>query len=488
MSQMRNAPYYPNLHHQMAVNTTCVPDMAYTPYSYTPNDLQSTPFRWRPSVYPQRPDNYRPTYGQPFRHAMATQQHAIGGAIWMPQTDSGDTKSQYPPTRHSESRTYQQQSELQTHPSSFFDEQMEYRPEQSALFNPLASRASYNGSLPRLNNSVSPFGTSHAQPAMTDARFINKRDEGPSTLQIVTHVDTAQYQPVLPGDWGTASIECGLDGDDDDALSPTSTTATSHGPYTPIGSDGDVGFPEPVLRRISQDLSSSFGSTGEGMFGTMHRSFDIPPSGFVPTVSNPMTLGASSLSLQYGHHEDTRYAGLPFVKENVNGYPANDRLRDSRSLMDHVSFRDLDGLPSNIPLSQIKREPRVSLRCKSIGEISQPAAKDDQNADNEPSSRSNRDKYLLDMREKGFTYRDIKRQGRFHEAESTLRGRVRVLTKDKSERVRKPEWSENDVGCRPRRWLKRLFAELTFTADPTASACSFSAQEAPGRWGLRTPP
>ena len=60
--------------------------------------------------------------------------------------------------------------------------------------------------------------------------------------------------------------------------------------------------------------------------------------------------------------------------------------------------------------------------------------------------RERRDQYLLDRREEGYTYKDIKVMGNFSEAESTLRGRVRVLTKDRSERVRRPVWTESDVG------------------------------------------
>lgn len=56
-----------------------------------------------------------------------------------------------------------------------------------------------------------------------------------------------------------------------------------------------------------------------------------------------------------------------------------------------------------------------------------------------------RDKMLIDMRNKGHSYKDIKRAGHFKEAESTLRGRLRTLTKEKSERVRKPKWNGRDV-------------------------------------------
>ena len=44
-----------------------------------------------------------------------------------------------------------------------------------------------------------------------------------------------------------------------------------------------------------------------------------------------------------------------------------------------------------------------------------------------------------------MTYREIRKQGNFKEAESTLRGRYRTLTKCKEARVRKPEWQEKDV-------------------------------------------
>lgn len=62
--------------------------------------------------------------------------------------------------------------------------------------------------------------------------------------------------------------------------------------------------------------------------------------------------------------------------------------------------------------------------------------------------RLTRDAFLLEHRRAGISYKEIKRRGRFREAESTLRGRVRVLTKEKWQRVRKPEWFDDDV-CPP---------------------------------------
>jgi hypothetical protein len=59
--------------------------------------------------------------------------------------------------------------------------------------------------------------------------------------------------------------------------------------------------------------------------------------------------------------------------------------------------------------------------------------------------RNLQNQFLIESKRRGMTYKEIRRQGGFIEAESTLRGRYRTLTKSKEARVRRPEWSENDV-------------------------------------------
>ncbi|KAL2009949.1 hypothetical protein VTN00DRAFT_5756 [Thermoascus crustaceus] len=62
------------------------------------------------------------------------------------------------------------------------------------------------------------------------------------------------------------------------------------------------------------------------------------------------------------------------------------------------------------------------------------------------SQRSHsRDAFLIQCKRRGMSYKDIKKIGGFEEAESTLRGRFRTLTKRKEQRVRKPQWQEKDV-------------------------------------------
>ena len=65
-----------------------------------------------------------------------------------------------------------------------------------------------------------------------------------------------------------------------------------------------------------------------------------------------------------------------------------------------------------------------------------------------PCSKSRnrlRDEYLVRSKLAGMSYKEIRTTGNFTEAESTLRGRFRTLTKRKEQRVRKPQWLEKDV-------------------------------------------
>ncbi|WPJ63269.1 hypothetical protein SMAC4_09386 [Sordaria macrospora] len=59
--------------------------------------------------------------------------------------------------------------------------------------------------------------------------------------------------------------------------------------------------------------------------------------------------------------------------------------------------------------------------------------------------RAEQDALLVRLRKQGKSYKQIAQIGRFTEAESTLRGRYRTLTKSREERVRKPEWTDKDV-------------------------------------------
>jgi hypothetical protein len=67
--------------------------------------------------------------------------------------------------------------------------------------------------------------------------------------------------------------------------------------------------------------------------------------------------------------------------------------------------------------------------------------------DSKAAERDRENQLLVQWKREGMSYKDIKAKGRFKDAESTLRGRYRGLTKKKEERLRKPEWQDRDVGC-----------------------------------------
>lgn len=85
--------------------------------------------------------------------------------------------------------------------------------------------------------------------------------------------------------------------------------------------------------------------------------------------------------------------------------------------------------------------PSGSRRSLRLGEI----------AKNSTAKRTPRDfvkeqnLLLLHWRSQGISYKTIKERLGIDEAESTLRGRLRTLTKPKNERLRRPQWTEKDV-------------------------------------------
>ncbi|PWY71053.1 hypothetical protein BO94DRAFT_526315 [Aspergillus sclerotioniger CBS 115572] len=85
--------------------------------------------------------------------------------------------------------------------------------------------------------------------------------------------------------------------------------------------------------------------------------------------------------------------------------------------------------------------------------------------------RETRNAFLVDCKLRGLSYKDIKRIGGFEEAESTLRGRFRMLTKSKEQRVRKPQWHERDI---------RLLCEAVVV-------CSETRKQAKGHYAFCRP-
>ncbi|KAF2966647.1 hypothetical protein GQX73_g6899 [Xylaria multiplex] len=174
----------------------------------------------------------------------------------------------------------------------------------------------------------------------------------------------------------------------------------------------------------------------------------------IPTTSGDSDLGTSA----WDQHE-TRNA-LPTKH-------SNHKARKQLPTKPTKSQRALSPLPPPPPSLSL-REPVASKRKKPTParpnpkghhaiEIDDPV--EDQ-VEEVPSSsadieREAKNRFLVDSKLAGMTYREIRRQGGFTEAESTLRGRFRTLTKNKEQRVRKPEWQDKDI-----RLLKKAVRKL----------------------------
>jgi hypothetical protein len=99
--------------------------------------------------------------------------------------------------------------------------------------------------------------------------------------------------------------------------------------------------------------------------------------------------------------------------------------------------------PDQKPASSLS--PSFSASSNEEGRSPQQSGEEQGSVESGVHYSNNRDAFLIDCKRRGLSYKDIKRLGGFKEAESTLRGRYRTLTKSKDQRVRKPRWQDQDV-------------------------------------------
>ncbi|KAK8074632.1 hypothetical protein PG997_009295 [Apiospora hydei] len=120
--------------------------------------------------------------------------------------------------------------------------------------------------------------------------------------------------------------------------------------------------------------------------------------------------------------------------------------------------------PGSLASPTVKTSLKTGLAHRSkLPKDKQPEAEEsDSEVIRANAERAKKDEFLVQSKRAGMTYREIRRKGNFTEAESTLRGRYRTLTKDKNARVRKPEFLDNDVLL-----LKKAVHELAKGDSPT---------------------
>ncbi len=222
--------------------------------------------------------------------------------------------------------------------------------------------------------------------------------------------------------------------------------------------------PKVLTLNVSSNISSSSGSSQEGMMelsgpdsvasssdessdhsGTetlaivenatrSNRQRQILPD----SVPNSCRIVPLLPSNDFGSHESTKKRSTKVLKSGDNS-----RRKSSTTPNSTPSTRNSSSWRAGVATPRPKKlEPKPVTPEPESSRTSLPQSSATAQATHH---RDAKDDFLVRSKLAGMSYKEIRRQGKFSEAESTLRGRFRTLTKHKAARVRKPEWDENDV-------------------------------------------
>ncbi|KAI0455334.1 hypothetical protein F5B21DRAFT_514039 [Xylaria acuta] len=194
---------------------------------------------------------------------------------------------------------------------------------------------------------------------------------------------------------------------------PTSSSESVQTGITATGSDSDLGASAWDQHEVHNVLPSKHSNhkTRKELPTKPTKSRLASTTSLLPRQSATSKGKSKAHARQYG-----RQSPLRCLTE-----PASPRVIPKQ----HSTTAEIDGLVGTVPSSSADAE------------------------------RDAKNRFLVESKLAGMTYREIRRQGGFTEAESTLRGRFRTLTKNKDQRVRKPEWQEKDI-----RLLKKAVRKL----------------------------
>lgn len=286
---------------------------------------------------------------------------------------------------------------------------------------------------------------------------------------LAVKVNTSDYDLVQPEQWSYAVT----DYDHDDASSPSSTDTHSSGPRTPADYQPNAsffhmqnnnGYGGASFEQAQPKMATSFG------FMSSTTSLPHPPIGH----AQPMSTAASFGNLTFASATSSHSGPWPMSAAYTSGlyHPTAHGMQiGGPGLLTNYPYETYQDIqPPPVQPAAVQPAAVQPVHYPGFGTVqdfadsgmdasTEACSEDDSDSDmddrlgedmndralHDAQVRRDRDKYLLKMRHEGFSYKEIKRRGNFREAESTLRGRVRVLTKDKADRVRRPEWTEEDV-------------------------------------------
>ncbi|QQK47650.1 hypothetical protein Pdw03_5285 [Penicillium digitatum] len=165
----------------------------------------------------------------------------------------------------------------------------------------------------------------------------------------------------------------------------------------------------------------------------------MPATSFEPS---PMTLGSSVPTGPMSHvsHLPVCESYAPSIEApQFRPKPHPMYLPSTQLLSSDTEFGSPDQKLAN------SLSPSFSVSTNEEGQSPQQSGEEKGSIETSGHYSDERNTFLIDCKRRGLSYKDIKRVGGFKEAESTLRGRYRTLTKSKDQRVRKPKWQDKDI-------------------------------------------
>ena len=174
-----------------------------------------------------------------------------------------------------------------------------------------------------------------------------------------------------------------------------------------------------------------------------------------PPLASPPLAGMSSTRarspIQHSHHHLTRIgtarpalhpAGAPGGYESAD---SDEKEEDGEDGEDGTGYRGGGGGGDETMMTMMMRMDADTQMMTMEPGAGAAAGGGGGGGGETDADRRAKDEFLVRSKIEGLTYRQIREKGGFVEAESTLRGRFRTLTKNKEDRVRRPKWSEKDV-------------------------------------------
>lgn len=188
--------------------------------------------------------------------------------------------------------------------------------------------------------------------------------------------------------------------------------------------------PAYFLQAIADEQQPKYYQTGNSTSwdNSAWKSQSVTFADYLSMPSGPATQSSSNYLPLNAHSPHANYQTNNFEDYTRRGNPGHPFTSDEKApyiAADDTAIQSPFSITSSVPSQDSLQESSSDLGCA------------------DPSNERNI--FLIRSKNSGLSYKEIKRRGGFREAESTLRGRYRTLTKAKEHRVRKPKWHARDV-------------------------------------------